>query len=423
MPIRLTVPAALRAVLFLVLLISSIVACYATWQNERSVRSLAAQALENTALAISSSAESALRESRNRNGAQMREILSDRVVAYALIADRKGTVLFHTNPRMSGTRLSDEDLPGWLNTGRTFGRYITLGTGLPAYEFNYILNRADSAAELLRLVIYTTSTDRIVSHARRLWLAVAGVLLILWASGVMLERGFTRQLRLQAEVDMKEKLALIGQMTATLSHEIRNALGSLKGYAQLVDEQTPGEDPRKGGLAVVLTATGRIEALVNNLLLYSREEHYIIEPLETSRIIGEAVAAMPKWEGRIEVKAAPGLRTMADKDKLLRVLLNGFRNAAQAMGNDGLMRIESGLSGRWAEIRIEDSGPGVPEKEIPRLFTPFHTTKTEGTGLGLAYSKKVVEAMGGRIKLINREGGGGAVLSILLPKMEETGRE
>jgi signal transduction histidine kinase len=72
-------------------------------------------------------------------------------------------------------------------------------------------------------------------------------------------------------------------------------------------------------------------------------------------------------------------------------------------------------------MRIEDTGPGIPAEEIPRLFTPFYTTKAEGTGLGLAYSKKVIEGMGGKIELGNREKGQGAILKICLPRAGEIG--
>jgi signal transduction histidine kinase len=85
------------------------------------------------------------------------------------------------------------------------------------------------------------------------------------------------------------------------------------------------------------------------------------------------------------------------------------------MGDRGHLRISARPDERRVEIRIEDSGPGIPESEIPRLFTPFHTTKANGTGLGLAYSKKTIEGMNGEIDLANRQETAGAVLTILLP--------
>jgi C4-dicarboxylate-specific signal transduction histidine kinase len=85
------------------------------------------------------------------------------------------------------------------------------------------------------------------------------------------------------------------------------------------------------------------------------------------------------------------------------------------MGDEGHLRIVARSDDRGVEIRIEDSGPGIPESEMPRLFTPFHTTKADGTGLGLAYSKKTMEGLTGEIDLANRRETAGAVLTFLLP--------
>ena len=111
----------------------------------------------------------------------------------------------------------------------------------------------------------------------------------------------------------------------------------------------------------------------------------------------------------------PEARVIADQDKLLRVLVNGIQNAIHAMGSEGRLEIKAMRRGRWTEIRIEDTGPGIGEAEQSRVFTPFYTTKADGTGLGLAYSLKVTEGMGGTIQLLNHEERAGAVLSIRLP--------
>jgi signal transduction histidine kinase len=298
---------------------------------------------------------------------------------------------------------------------KTYGRRIRLGTGLPAYEFNYLLHGPGGKVEILRLVLHTTQADRILSDARKMWWTVGAVLLLLWAVGIALERVLTRHLGLQAGVERRERMALIGQMTATLAHEIRNALGSVKGYTQWVEEKVEEEDPRKKALGIVLRGTERIESLVNDLLLFSREENYSFEPVDPIPLLKETVAAEASgWAGEVEVTTVPGMRALADHDKLRRVLLNGVRNAIQAMGGAGVLKVTAQSEGHRLVIRIEDTGPGIPASELSRLFTPFHTTKTDGTGLGLAYSKKVIEGMKGGIELSNRDEGG-AVLAIHLP--------
>jgi signal transduction histidine kinase len=201
-----------------------------------------------------------------------------------------------------------------------------------------------------------------------------------------------------------------------LALEIRNALGSIKGYAQWVDEKLEAPDPKKTGLAAVLRGAERIESLVLELLFFSREETLKLEKVDPIPLLNEAVqSAASSWGGKVELEKEPGTLVKADEEKLRRVFLNGIQNAIQAMGEEGTLRVSVRRDGRWVKVRMEDTGPGIPEVEIPRLFTPFHTTKTDGTGLGLAYSKKTVEKMEGKISLVNREREKGAVLTIHLP--------
>jgi two-component system sensor histidine kinase HydH len=406
----------LRISLALFLSLSSAAILFTTARNDQSVQSMADQSLKSTALALSSSAEMALRRGGSGAGAEIREIFSDRVVAYALIADERGRILFHTNPRRVGSILSEEEKGPLWGFRKASGRRILLGTGLPAYEFSYPLHRPDGGTEWLRLILHTTPTDRIVSDARRIWWVGTAVLLLLWTVGILFERFLTRSLRLRAELEQKRQLALVGQMTAVLAHEIRNALGSIKGYAQWVDEKLEAPDPKKTGLAAVLQGAERIESLVQELLLFSRDETFKIERVDPAPLLDEVVqSAASSWGGKVEWEREPGNLVKADQEKLRRVFLNGVQNAIQAMGEKGTLRVSVRRDGRWVKVRMEDTGPGIPEGEIPVLFTPFHTTKTDGTGLGLAYSKKTVEKMEGKISLVNREREKGAVLTIHLP--------
>jgi two-component system sensor histidine kinase HydH len=382
------------------------------------VESLAALALESTALSLSSSAESALKAGERKGGEEIRQIFSDRVVAYALIADKKGQILFHTNLRLAGTLLAEASFRQQWPAVTASGRRVVLGTGLPGYEFNYVLRSPDGVEELLRLVLHTTPADKIVADAEKIWWTVGGLLIFLWAGGVILERLLTRHERLQSELEKKNQLALIGQMTAVLAHEIRNALSSMKGFAQWVNEKMEKADPRKTGLGAILQGAKRIEDLVSELLLFSREEKYYPEDFDPALLAQEILPSLASpWKGKTVLEIPPSLKARGDKEKTHRVLVNGIRNALQAMGEEGVLRISMQPEGRWVKIEIEDTGPGIPQEEIPRLFTPFHTTKTDGTGLGLAYSKRVVEGMGGRIELDNRGDRAGAVLKIFLPKI------
>jgi signal transduction histidine kinase len=412
---RPVLPAVLRIILLAFLVVSSSAILYATAMNERTVESLAGLSLESTAIALSSATESALRAGGGGSDNDVQVILSDRVVAYALIAERDGTIRFHTNPRMIGTRLPED--PGErLRSGQPSGRWVVLGTGLPAYEYDYILHPLRGGPELLRTVLHTAPADRVLAGTRRMRYTVAAVLVLLWTVGIALDRTVSRQIRMREEAERRERLALIGQMTATLAHEIRNALGSFKGFTQWVSEKVEPSDPKKAGLDNALRAAGRIESLVNELLLFSRQETYATAPVQILDMVRDTVTAESAgWAGKVEISVEPGTYASADSEKLGRVLRNAVRNAIEAMGPKGTLRVEGWNNDKGAEIRVVDTGPGIPQAELPKLFTPFHTSKPDGTGLGLAYSKKAVEGMGGSIGIGNRDGEGGAVLWIRLP--------
>ncbi len=128
------------------------------------------------------------------------------------------------------------------------------------------------------------------------------------------------------------------------------------------------------------------------------------------------MTSVEPWPGRVELDLEPGLLVRADAEKLERVITNGVHNAIQAMGGAGLLRVILRRQGDRIAIRIEDSGHGIAPEALPKLFTPFYTTRATGTGLGLAYAKKVVAGMGGTIELKNREGATGAIFTVLLPR-------
>lgn len=414
-PGRFSYPVVVTTVLLLFLTILSAAVVYMTIQNDESAGIQADQALESTALGLASAAENALRNKMAGPDNEMREIFSDRVVAYALIADKNGEILFHTNLRLVGSNLHEKGIDRWLQSGVPTGRRITLQTGIPAYQYNYVLHRTDGTAEILRLVINTTPVDHIVARARKMWWTSGIVIFALWIAGILFGRMSLRFMKLREELNQKRQMALIGQMTAVLAHEIRNALGSMKGYTQLVYEKVPDSDPRKPGLKMVLRGSDRIESLVNDLLLFSREENYNIKSFEADGVIKEALlSAAPLWEGSVEMDIEPDMQIMADREKLQGVFFNGIQNALQAMGKEGKLKISARKKGRLVQIQIEDTGPGIPESELPRIFTPFYTTRTNGVGLGLSYSKKVIEGMGGQITLMNRKEDKGAVLTIQL---------
>jgi signal transduction histidine kinase len=396
------------------LLLATAAALGATALADRSIHDLADLSLRTTAAEIAAAAESGARAASPPPG-ELERSFSDRVVAYALLADAHGLILFHTNPARRGARLPATDTAAG-GPDADAGRRIELGTGRPAYELTRTLRAADGSRRLLRVVIYTAGADRVLERARGLWLSVAAVLVLLWAAGALVWRLAARTERLERRMRRQEELSLIGQMTATLAHEIRNALGGIKGHAQWLDEKTAADDPRKPGLAAIVGATARVESLVGELLLFSREETYALRDLPADDVLAAAVAAAAGWRGTVIVRPSPGVVLHADPEKVLRALANAVRNAVEAAGEGGAVTLGAEARGGEVALTVADDGPGIEPQALGRLFSPFYTTKGGGTGLGLAYARKVAEGMGGTATLENRIGDSGAVFRMTVPR-------
>ncbi len=233
------------------------------------------------------------------------------------------------------------------------------------------------------------------------------------------------QLRsMEERVARSERLADLGQLAAGLAHELRNPLASMMGSVELLrSAPLPSDDRRL--LDIVLREAGRLEHLVTEFLAFARPAPPRREPFDLAGLASEALEAFeydPASAGvelRRELQPSPAV---GDPDQLRQVLWNLLLNAAQALpaaairGHPrGWVRVACApVPGGGAELIVEDNGPGVPAADQAQVFTPFFTTKPEGTGLGLATVHRIVDAHGGALTLDSAPGEG-ARFSVRLP--------
>jgi two-component system sensor histidine kinase HydH len=235
----------------------------------------------------------------------------------------------------------------------------------------------------------------------------AGMLLVV-ALGLV--RWFMRRAAIERERERERRLASLGQLSAVLAHEIRNPLASLKGNAQLLAGLLPPGDKPRGKADRVVEEAIRLEDLTNDLLEFARtgELHAVaVDPAALLRDAAEAHAG----DVRIETAGAPATWTL-DPDRMRQVLGNLIDNAVQA--GPPVTASVAAAAGRLL-FAVRDSGPGVPAEDQARIFEPFFTKRTRGTGLGLAVVKRVIELHHGTITVADAPGGG-AVFRISLPK-------
>jgi signal transduction histidine kinase len=225
-----------------------------------------------------------------------------------------------------------------------------------------------------------------------------------------------------------EKLASIGRLSATIAHEIRNPLTSVKlNIQKLVQEDGLGDEEREH-LAISQEGIRQIEKFIKELLDFTRFSDLNTERFSVVQIVEEAVKMMKDAfrDKRIvpERNYADDLPfVQVDGDKMRQVFLNLLRNAYEAVDEGGRISLALSLTGddgpRRIKIRIADNGCGIPEKDWDMIFEPFFTTKPTGFGLGLANSRKIVEQHRGSIRVVKKRGRGTA-FEIMIPCEGET---
>ncbi|MGE5741708.1 MAG: ATP-binding protein [Candidatus Aminicenantes bacterium RBG_16_66_30] len=221
----------------------------------------------------------------------------------------------------------------------------------------------------------------------------------------------------------QEKLASIGRMAATIAHEIRNPLTSVKLNIQKVAEEESFAETVKAHLGLSLEGIDQIERFIKELLNFTRVQELSLERWTVDQIVDESLKMIKDMLAQknivVEKVCAVAMPSiLADADKLRQVFLNVLRNAHEALGSGGKISItcdtavENGRA--MVRVRIADNGPGIAEKDRPNIFEPFYTTKPSGFGLGLANARKIVEQHNGTIAVGKKRGRGG-VFVILIP--------
>jgi signal transduction histidine kinase len=215
-------------------------------------------------------------------------------------------------------------------------------------------------------------------------------------------------------LERAERLATMGEVAASLAHEIKNPLAGIAGAIGVMAEELEDGDPRKEIMAEILAQIRRLTKTVQDLLTFARPGVPTLEMCDIHHVIDRVILLLAEdpiaKRVRIVRNYQSGLpRLEADGKQLGQVFLNLLLNAAQAMHGDGQVTITTRLNGaddekskghgsRALEVSLTDTGPGIPPDKLRELFTPFFTTKPRGTGLGLAISRRIVEDHGGWIQ-------------------------
>ncbi len=237
----------------------------------------------------------------------------------------------------------------------------------------------------------------------------------------------TEVTQLREQVALKRNLESLGEMSAGLAHEFKNAIATLHGYVQFLQNLDLDEKARTAASSL-LSEVRNLSEMVTAFLNFARPQPLELDTVSLSELLGECVTELKTLYAErrvalvvtVEASSLPEIR--ADERMIRQALLNLLRNAAEAIPEDQTnRRVEvrgagerDAMGKEWAVIGIEDTGEGIPAADLQRIFIPFFTTKATGHGVGLALAHRVVAEHGGTLTASNAKDGG-AVLTLRLP--------
>jgi PAS domain S-box-containing protein len=228
-------------------------------------------------------------------------------------------------------------------------------------------------------------------------------------------RGDAERKRLQARLLHTERLSALGEMAARIAHEVRNPLVSIGAAAQVVAEELGAASPVAGEVGAIAREVKRLDSIVSDFLKFARPRRAELRQCDLANVVDETAALVRAKapETRLELNLERPLEARCDPDAIKQVLLNVLLNAVEAAPRsqpDSVIECDGHTVGGQLIMSVADRGPGIPDHVRRRVFDPFFSTKTRGTGLGLAVSKQIVDEHHGRIRLFNRRGGGTRVV-------------
>jgi signal transduction histidine kinase len=224
--------------------------------------------------------------------------------------------------------------------------------------------------------------------------------------------------RAQETLVQSAKLAAIGELAASVAHEINNPLTVILGNSGLLLQQLPSDSPAYRKVDAIEAEATRAGRIVRDLLNFARRREPKRESVALHELLDRAIELLsPKLaSGHVEVERVfdQSIPPIAgDRDQLTQVFLNLMTNAADAMGKGGRLVLQTGIDHgedgqRMISVSVSDTGQGIPPEHLARIFEPFYTTKAEGhgTGLGLSVSLGIVQAHGGAIDMESKPGHG-----------------
>ncbi len=247
---------------------------------------------------------------------------------------------------------------------------------------------------------------------------------------ILIFQDITQIKQMEKALEKNRNMALIGEMAAGWAHEVRNPLAAITGSIELLKEGVELHGKNKRLMEIVMRGKDQLENFVRNFLLLARSVPASREMVDVNEIFEETLENMKlsnKWNEKIEIKKefSKNSAVFANKEQMRQIINNIILNAIQAMEEGGVLSIETRSvqmekNKRFIKIKMSDTGCGIKENDLNKIYEPFFTKKEKGTGLGLAIVNNLVEGYKGKIEIESEEGKG-TTCRIWLPVEKEDG--
>lgn len=343
-------------------------------------------------------------------------------IAFISLYNEKGVTIMHSNADLINKVVDDDYIRQTISRRDSIYGYMTLATDENIFLLNFPAH-IKNEFHILRVALHKYPFEEVIRQARLQAISTLIVIIILWIMGIFFIITLKKSETLNKAMEENQRLAMLGEMSSVLAHEIRTPLGSIKGFAQLAIEQGKNRENKlreiEEYLNIIIAESKRLESLTDDLLIYSKTAEYRIDSIDVSALIDECVknitANNDLREIDLKVSKPENLIVKTDHDKLKQILINIIQNSVEAIDDKGIIKISASTRNNQVEILIEDNGCGMTEEVRASIFKPFFTTKANGTGLGLAIVERLMKSIGGQIE-VNSEIGLGTKFRLILPK-------
>jgi signal transduction histidine kinase len=350
-------------------------------------------------------------------------------ILYISIQDTSLNIIANTDSTLIGRREEDPFLKSSLQGKRIVFRHYQSSKGEEIFEVVRAFSSKDKTMGLIRIGYTPEEIQPVLSQIKKNVFLSVFFFLILGISAIALiwvnqNRHLRKMKEMEDRIQLAERISSLGHLAAGVAHEIRNPLNAMgMGLQRLKREFLPPDESKReeyiSFTELILKEIRRVNNIIEQFLTLSRPFQLNLKESSLQDLLNHVVTLFREEASSLGItlraEIPSGLPPIKmDPERLTQALINIMRNGMQAMGQGGILRIETKPLKDRVEVTISDSGSGIPPEQMEKIFNYYYTTKEKGVGLGLPIAHRIIEAHGGQLKIESRVGVGTKV-TVTLP--------